>query len=72
MSSAQTFLVKVEEIGIDAISSKCGAPVRPIVEDIGLVKDNLGILLSGEFSFLASFVHNGHVSNSYLHLPLQH
>jgi hypothetical protein len=48
ISSAQTFLAHVEEVGMDEISDQCGAPVRPIVEGIGLVKDNLGILLSGE------------------------
>lgn len=48
ITSAQLFLTQVEEIGMDEISDQCGASVRPIVEGIGLVKDNLGILLSGE------------------------
>lgn len=34
---------------MDEISEQCGASVRPIVEGVGLVKDNLGILLSGEW-----------------------
>eukprot|EP00804_Cyclotella_cryptica_P005769 CCRYP_000093-RB/>CCRYP_000093-RB protein AED:0.06 eAED:0.06 QI:617/1/1/1/1/0.85/7/102/667 len=46
ISSAQTFLSHVDEVGIDKISSQCGASVSPIIEGIGLVKDNLGILLS--------------------------
>lgn len=33
---------------MEEISEQCGASVRPIVEGIGLVKDNLGILLSGK------------------------
>lgn len=38
----------MNEVGTDEISDQCGASVRPVVEGIGLVKDNLGILLSGE------------------------
>jgi hypothetical protein len=36
---------------MDELSSQCGASVRPIIEGIGLVKDNLGILLSGELLY---------------------
>eukprot|EP00956_Cyclotella_meneghiniana_P006393 scaffold8377_cov75-Cyclotella_meneghiniana.AAC.2 len=48
ISSAQSFLAHIDEIGTEEISERCGASVRPIVEGIGLVKDNLGILLSGK------------------------
>lgn len=51
VSSAQTFLAQADVIGMDELSSQCGASVRPIIEGIGLVKDNLGILLSGELLY---------------------
>ena len=46
IGSANDFLTQTDEIGIDEINAKCGADVRPIIEGIGLIKDNLGILLS--------------------------
>ncbi|KAL7543401.1 hypothetical protein ACHAXR_012818 [Thalassiosira sp. AJA248-18] len=45
IGSANKFLVQADEIGIDEISEQCGADVSPIIEGIGLIKDNLGILL---------------------------
>ncbi|EED90823.1 predicted protein [Thalassiosira pseudonana CCMP1335] len=45
IGSAETFLTQSDEIGIDVISNQCGALVTPIIEGVGLVKDNLGILL---------------------------
>lgn len=39
------FLVKVDEIGIDELSNQCGSDVTPIIEGIGIINNNLGILL---------------------------
>jgi hypothetical protein len=50
IGSAETFLTQSDEIGIDVISNQCGALVTPIIEGVGLVKDNLGILLGGEYN----------------------
>jgi len=46
IASANEFLTQADQIGIDEINEQCGASVRPIIEGIGLIKDNLGILLS--------------------------
>ncbi|KAL7553333.1 hypothetical protein ACHAWF_018175 [Thalassiosira exigua] len=46
IGSANEFLVQVHEIGVEEINEQCGADVSHIVEGIGLIKDNLGILLS--------------------------
>jgi len=45
ISSANRFLLKIDEVGVGEIASQCGADVSPIIEGIGLIKDNLGILL---------------------------
>mmetsp|Transcript_8507 Transcript_8507/g.19048 ORF Transcript_8507/g.19048 Transcript_8507/m.19048 type:complete len:728 (+) Transcript_8507:256-2439(+) len=45
IESANKFLTKTDEIGIGDINDRCGADVSPIIEGIGLIKDNLGILL---------------------------
>lgn len=42
---ADKFLVKANEIGIDELNDQCGAAVSPIIEGIGIIKENLGILL---------------------------
>ena len=39
------FLDKTDEIGIDEINAQCGADVSSIIEGVGQIKDNLGILL---------------------------
>jgi len=39
------FLDKTDEIGIDEINTQCGADVSSIIEGVGQIKDNLGILL---------------------------
>ena len=43
---ASEFLAQADAVGIDELNVRCGADVRPVVEGIGLVKDNLGLLLS--------------------------
>lgn len=55
IGSATQFLEKADEIGIDDLSSQCGADVSPIIEGIGLIKDNLGILL-GALRYVHSFL----------------
>mmetsp|Transcript_35885 Transcript_35885/g.86614 ORF Transcript_35885/g.86614 Transcript_35885/m.86614 type:complete len:732 (+) Transcript_35885:159-2354(+) len=45
IGSANDFLTKVDEIGIDEISHQCGENVSPIAEGVGLIMSNLGILL---------------------------
>lgn len=46
IESASDFQAYVEDVGIDEINRMCGGSARRIIEGIGLVKDNLGILLS--------------------------
>jgi len=46
IASANEFLTQADQIGMDEINEQCGASARPIIEGIGLIKDNLGILLS--------------------------
>jgi hypothetical protein len=43
--SADKFLVKANQIGIDELNDQCGADVTPIIEGIGIINDNLGLLL---------------------------
>ena len=45
MASATDFLTKADEIGIDEINEQCGANLSPIIEGVGLIKDNIGVLL---------------------------
>lgn len=42
---ANDFLKQADEIGPDKINEQCGADASHIIEIIGLIKDNLGILL---------------------------
>ena len=46
IGSANEFLTQADDVGIDEITAQCGADVRPVIEGVGLVKDNLGLLLS--------------------------
>mmetsp|Transcript_685 Transcript_685/g.1202 ORF Transcript_685/g.1202 Transcript_685/m.1202 type:complete len:772 (+) Transcript_685:336-2651(+) len=46
IESANKFLDQTDEIGTHAITEKCGRDAIQIVEGIGVVKDNLGILLN--------------------------
>ena len=49
ITSASSFLERFNEIGMEEMNEKCGANVRPLVEVISILRDNLGILLGGEF-----------------------
>ena len=53
IGSAHKFLAQSEEIGVAEITDQCGANAMPMIEGIGLVKDNLGILLGGKFAFFS-------------------
>ena len=48
ITSASSFLERFNEIGMEEMNEKCGANVRPLVEVISILRDNLGILLGGE------------------------
>ena len=48
ISSASSFLGRFNEIGMEEMNDKCGANVRPLVEVVSVLRDNLGILLGGE------------------------
>ena len=45
IGSADQFLAKVNEVGINEINDKCGADITSFIEGIELINDNLGILL---------------------------
>jgi len=45
ITSASSFLERFNEIGMEEMNEKCGANVRPLVEVISILRDNLGILL---------------------------
>ena len=45
ISSATKFLTQADKIGMDEMSEQCGTNVSPTIEGIGVLKDNLGILL---------------------------
>lgn len=51
ITSASSFLERFNEIGMEEMNDKCGANVRPLVEVISVLRDNLGILLGGELLF---------------------
>jgi len=46
IGSANEFLMQADKIGIEEINEQCGANVKSIIEGVGLIKDNLGILLN--------------------------
>lgn len=48
IASASTFLDRFNEIGMEEMNETCGANVRPLVEVVSILRDNLGILLGGE------------------------
>jgi len=48
IASASKFLDQSNEIGTEEMNKICGANVRPLVEVISVLRDNLGILSSGE------------------------
>jgi hypothetical protein len=45
VGAAKYFLDKVDEFGVDELTRSCGADVNPIVEGIGIIHDNLQLLL---------------------------
>ena len=45
IGSASYFIVKMKEVGIDKISNSCGMDASPVFEGIGLINDNLELLL---------------------------
>jgi hypothetical protein len=45
LGAAKFFLDKVDEFGVDELTRSCGADVNPIVEGIGIIHDNLQLLL---------------------------
>jgi hypothetical protein len=45
VGAAKYFLDKVDEVGADELTRSCGADVTPIVEGIGIIHDNLQLLL---------------------------
>lgn len=71
IASASNFLDRFNEIGMEEMNEKCGANVRPLVEVVSVLRDNLGILLHGELvtsEFLfhsLSYLEYGRTSNSF-------
>lgn len=45
VGAAKYFLDKVDEFGVDELTRSCGADVTPIVEGIGILHNNLELLL---------------------------
>lgn len=43
--STDKLLVKANQIGIDELNNQCGSDISPIIEGIGIINDNLGLLL---------------------------
>lgn len=43
--SANMFIGKIDAIGVQTFIDQCGADVSSHIEGIGVIKDNLGILL---------------------------
>jgi len=60
VGAAKYFLDKVDEFGIDELTRSCGADVTPIVEGIGIIHDNLELLLDAlRYVFNSKFIsHN--------------
>ena len=48
IASASNFIDRFDEVGIEKMNDQCGANVRPLVEVVSILRDNLGILLGGE------------------------
>ena len=47
ITSATNLLYQFDEIGMEEMNDACGANVRPLVEVVSILRDNLGILLGG-------------------------
>ncbi len=45
IGSASYFIVKMKEVGIEKISNSCGMDASPVFEGIGIINDNLELLL---------------------------
>jgi len=45
IGSADQFLAKVNEVGVNEINDKCGGDITSFIEGIELISDNLGLLL---------------------------
>ncbi len=45
IGSASYFIAKMKEVGIDKINNSCGMDASPVIEGIGLINDNLELLL---------------------------
>ena len=55
--AAKYFLNKVDEFGVDELTRSCGADVTPIVEGIGIIHDNLELLLDAlRYVFNSKFI----------------
>jgi hypothetical protein len=57
VGAAKYFLDKVDEFGVDELTRSCGADVTPIVEGIGIIHDNLELLLDAlRYVFNSKFI----------------
>lgn len=45
IASASDFIDRFNEVGMEEMTEQCGANVRPLVEVVSVLRDNLGILL---------------------------
>lgn len=74
VGAAKYFIDKVDEFGVDELTRSCGADVTPIVEGIGIIHDNLELLLDAlryvvNSKFISLLAHRVLIKNL---LPIYH